>query len=80
MFSKAPIRRAAPRLATKRRALVLTDEAARHPFRANLPAHVREPIDDATAADQGKRLSGSDWRQALNTYCGGFVAVTTFIS
>ncbi len=77
MFSKAPIRRAATRLATKRRALVLTDEAARHPFRASLPAHVREPLEEAAAP---KRLSGLDWRLALNTYCGGFVAVTTFIA
>lgn len=65
--------------AAPRRYLVLTDEAARHPFRASLPPHVREPLSDAPENARGWRLSRQDWRQFLTTYCAGFIAVTAFI-
>jgi hypothetical protein len=67
-------------LGTPRRYLVLTDEAARHPFRASLPPHVREPISDRPVQARSWRLSRQDWRQFLTTWCAGFVAVTLFIS
>ena len=67
-------------IAPPRRYLVLTDEAARHPFRASLPPHVRQPLSDAPEPKRGWRLSRQDWRQFLTTYCAGFVAVTMFIS
>ena len=64
----------------QRRYLVLTDEAARHPFRASLPPHVREPINDVAQPVRGWRLSRQDWRQFLTTWCAGFVVVSVFIS
>ena len=67
-------------IAAPRRYLVLTDEAARHPFRASLPPHVRQPLSDAPEPVRGWRLSRQDWRQFLTTYCAGFIAVTMFIS
>ncbi|MEO6718149.1 MAG: hypothetical protein ABIM50_12995 [Novosphingobium sp.] len=71
-------------IAPPRRYLVLTDEGARHPFRASLPPHVREPISDAVQPvrgwRQGWRLSRQDWRQFLTTWCAGFVVVSVFIS
>ena len=73
----------ARRPATPRRYLVLTDEAARHPFRASLPPHVRLPLDDSaeqTEPVQNWRLTRRDWRQLLNTWCAGFAAVTVFLS
>ena len=67
-------------IAPPRRYLVLTDEAARHPFRASLPPHVRQPLSDTPVPTRGWRLSRQDWRQFLTTYCAGFIAVTLFIS
>jgi hypothetical protein len=66
------------RIAEPRRYLVLTDESARHPFRASLPPHVRSLQGDA--APRNWRLSRSDWRDFFATWGAGFVAVTTFIS
>ena len=67
-------------IAEPRRYLVLTDEAARHSFRASLPPHVREPLEVTPQPARGWRLSRQDWRQLLTTYCAGFIAVTLFIS
>ena len=67
-------------IAPQRRYLVLTDEAARHPFRASLPPHVREPLSDTPEPARSWRLSRQDWRQFLTTWCAGFVVVSTFIS
>jgi hypothetical protein len=62
---------------SKRRALVLRDESARHPFLASLPPHVRrveaEPIRQSPT-------SGAGWRQFLTAYCASFVAVMVFIA
>ena len=60
-----------------RRSLVLTDEAARHPFRASLPAQSRELRVEARVA----------WRDPLwhdvrgfdQAYCACLLAVATFI-
>lgn len=62
-----------------RRALVLTDEAARHPFRATLPAHVRgEPASQRRTTDW--RLTASDVRGFATTYFASFAAVLAFIA
>ncbi len=67
---------------TRRRALVLTDEAARHPFRQSLPPHVRRPIVDEPEPARGwlARLTTRDYRDFFTTYCAAFAAVTVFIS
>lgn len=60
-----------------RRALVLTDEFARHPFRANLPPHIRAEL---LAADPPSRgWSMQDLRDFLLAYCACFMAVSAFI-
>jgi hypothetical protein len=59
-----------------RRALVLTDESQRHPFRASLPPHV---VQDQPALHR-LGLTGKDWRDVLMAYSGSFAAVITFIS
>ena len=62
-----------------RRALVLGDESARHPFLASLPPHVR-----AGAKPQPEvrkwALTAQDAREFATTYCAGFVAVSLFIA
>ena len=70
-----------------RRSLVLTQEAAGHPFRRSLPPHVfnRTPSLDAQAEDNVEaarrwRMNGGDWRGFLAAYCASFVAMTIFIA
>lgn len=61
-----------------RRALVLTDETARHPFRASLPPHVRdETISERRTTDW--RLTTSDVRGFATSYLASFAAVFAFI-
>lgn len=64
-----------------RRSLVLTDELARHPFRASLPPRVR-----AYAADEldqrvpwRERIS-ADVRGFAQAYCACLLAVSAFIA
>lgn len=63
-----------------RRALVLVDESARHPFLRSLPPHVRRASKGAPA-DQRPfwRLSMQEIREFLMAYCACFLAVTAFI-
>ena len=64
-----------------RRSLVLTDESARHPFRASLPPHWREQRHE-TAEPR------VPWREQLfvevrgfaQAYCACFVGITAFIA
>jgi hypothetical protein len=64
-----------------RRFLVLTDESARHPFRASLPPHVRLPLGEEDMPQPGTwRISRRDWRDFFATWSAGFVAVTAFLS
>mgnify|MGYP006871972919 CR=1 FL=1 len=61
-----------------RRALVLTDEAARHPFLASMPPHIRRglrPIGRRIA----RHLDLQDLKDFLFAYCACFVAVSTFL-
>lgn len=61
-----------------RRALVLTDESARHPFRAALPRHLRrEPDSQPRTIDW--RLTGSDVRGFATAYFATFAAALAFI-
>ncbi|ANU08240.1 hypothetical protein [Paraurantiacibacter namhicola] len=63
-----------------RRALVLTDESARHPFRASLPAYVCK---DTRRRHRAWRVpfavNAEDVRGFALAYSACFVAVMTFI-
>lgn len=66
-----------------RRALVLTDEGARHPFRARLPRHMRrEEQGTAVAATipSSWRLTAGDMRGFATVYFASFAAVLAFIA
>lgn len=70
-------------MSQKRRALVLTDESARHWFLRSLPPHVRH-VERVTRTDGSHKRSGAaitsgDWRSFLTNYSAAFVAFTTFI-
>ena len=59
-----------------RRALVLTQEAARHPFRASLPPHVfAEGIE---ARVPWRETLWQDARGFAQAYCACLLAVTAF--
>lgn len=64
-------------MSTKRRALVLGDESARHPFLASLPPHVRQIEREL---DERSRTHGPGWRDFLTAYCATFAAVAVFIA
>jgi hypothetical protein len=62
----------------RRRSLVLTNEASRHPFRANLPPKIVEP-----ARRSGRRLFGlsaRDVRDFAAAFVATFVVVSAFIA
>ena len=61
-----------------KRALVLSDEQAKHPFRASLPAHVRSNEYEAPAEVLWK-LTRDDVRGFATTYFAAFAAVLVFI-
>ncbi len=62
-----------------RRALVVTDEAARHPFLMSLPPHVRRSTEPVPAR-RGWRLNAQDTKDFLIAYSACFVCVSVFIS
>lgn len=66
-----------------RRFLVLSDEAARHPFLASLPPHVRSPDPECSPPRGVFRLSlplaAEDVRRFLTAYCTCLVGVAAFI-
>ncbi len=64
-------------MSTKRRALVLGDESARHPFLASLPPHVRRVERDL---DVRSRTSAIGWRDFLTSYAASVVAISVFIA
>ena len=61
-----------------RRALVVTDETARHPFLASLPPHIRRGIDPIRRS-VGPRFTLQDVKEFLMAYCTCFVAVSAFL-
>ena len=62
-----------------RRALVVTDDTARHPFRQSLPPHTRLGA-QAIVVPRGPLISAQDVRDFLIAYCACFMAVMAFIS
>lgn len=65
-----------------RRALVLTDDTARHPFLQSLPPHVRRivpDVEDEPAPQLGWKLTAADVRQFTMAYVATFIAVTVFL-
>ena len=62
-----------------RRALVVTDETARHPFLASLPPHVRGTSEDGPA-QRNWRVTTQDVKEFLMAYCACFLAVSAFIA
>ena len=63
-----------------RRSLVLTDESARHPFRATLPPHARQLRVEAAEPRVPWRLQlWSDVRGFAEAYCVCLAAVSAFI-
>ena len=68
-------------LLSHRRALVLTTEGARHPFRRSLPPHVFVPIPaDPPAMRSLWQAIAQDGKSFLSTYCAAFVAVSLFVA
>ncbi|OYX63930.1 MAG: hypothetical protein B7Y88_11965 [Sphingomonadales bacterium 32-64-17] len=66
-----------------RRALVLTSESARHPFRASLPPHVfarMGEVEQCVPWYLRLGLTRADIQNAAATYCTGFVAAFTFFA
>ena len=64
-----------------RRSLVLTDEAARHPFRASLPQHVREMRHEAAEPRVPWRVRMfAEVQGFAQAYCACFVGITAFIA
>lgn len=61
-----------------RRSLVLTEESARHPFRASLPPHIKADLHDIPA-EVLWRLTGEDMRGFASTYIAATAAVLAFI-
>ena len=61
-----------------RRSLVLTDETARHPFRASLPPHARK-LEERQSPQPSWRLTASDVRGVATTYFATFAATLAFL-
>ncbi|WP_379547294.1 hypothetical protein ACFCW2_00245 [Qipengyuania sp. DSG2-2] len=62
-----------------RRSLVLTDEAARHPFRASIPPHVLG--EDPPVRLRSKFMPGKDdIRGFVSAYFASLVAALVFIA
>ncbi len=61
---------------------MLTDESARHPFRAMLPMHSRRQgeMENRRSWRLNFGLDATDARQFAATYVAGFLAVSTFIA
>jgi hypothetical protein len=62
-----------------RRALVVTDEAARHPFLASLPPHVRGES-GLGPVQRTWQITAQDVKEFLMAYCACFLAVSAFIA
>lgn len=60
-----------------RRALVVTDEAARHPFLMRLPPHVRRGTAPVPARPAW-RLNAQDAKDFLIAYCACFLAASAY--
>lgn len=65
-----------------RRALVLTDESARHPFRAILPMSSRrlDEVENRRSWRLNFGLDAMELKQLACTYSAGFLATTVFFA
>lgn len=63
-----------------RRSLVLTNEAARHPFRASLPPHVRAQAMALPHRTKRAWFTTQDAKDFLLAYCACFLAVSLYIA
>lgn len=61
-----------------RRSLVLTDESARHPFRASLPPRVKAELFDIPAESLW-RLTAEDVRGFASVYLATTLGILAFI-
>lgn len=63
-----------------RRALVLTNESARHPFRASLPPFIFavDEIERRRPWRESLWFDRNDLTQALQVYCACFLATAVF--
>jgi hypothetical protein len=61
-----------------RRNLVLTNDAARHPYRASLPPHATADLYEVPAESLW-RLTAQDVRGAVSTYVAATVGLLVFI-
>ena len=61
-----------------RRALVLTDERARHPFRASLPMHIRDDVRPLPARGFWT-ITKDDVQGFASAYVACFAAALVFI-
>jgi hypothetical protein len=62
----------------RRRSLVLTDESARHPFRAVLPPHIKRDL-IPIPAESLWRLTMADVRGFASIYVAATAAILVFI-
>lgn len=62
-----------------RRALVLTDETARHPFLASLPPHIRAGTEPARARPRW-HLTPADVRGFFTAYLASLAVIAIFIA
>lgn len=62
-----------------RRSLVLTDESARHPFRAALPPHVCRTGERGPTKAPDWRITLADVRGFATAYVSCVVGITAFI-
>jgi len=65
---------------TTRRALVLTDESARHPFRVTLPPHVSATLVREPWLQSFVGTLQREWHSVATTYCATFCAVLLFVT
>ncbi|WP_150290384.1 hypothetical protein [Sphingobium estronivorans] len=61
------------------RPLVLTTEAARHPFRQRLPRHVLRQTETASHAARPPVSDDNDWKLFLLSFGAFFTAFYSFI-
>jgi hypothetical protein len=62
-----------------KRVLVYTNEAARHPFRQQLPRHIfaGKPVESQRARD--RQADDQDWKLFLLSFAAFFTVAYTFI-
>jgi len=67
----------------RNRVLVLTHEAARHPFRQRLPRHIFQLTDDASSQARRRRdvavSDDNDWKLFVLSFSAFFTAFYSFI-